>query len=728
MMRISRMKNPPSYLKSREVYEQRQNLLGYLRRDDFDRRVRRDGLNEDIFFDPQLRSALETAFKGKCAFCESYIGANGRVVHFRPLRHVRGNEEHEQDYYLWLAFEWRNLFYACDYCNKAKGDYFPIAGKRADYLATYDEVVRQEAALLIDPTAEDPSKHLKFLIDGSVKALSLKGSETISIFYLNRPKLVSGRNELFAEILESFNSRFYYKSLSNVLTTSSAYFGAALQILKRVAKDWLPGRLAIKGNNEAFIRNFDDALFQSDSSDWDRLNAILRGERDLGLDNEIDDEPVAFRQTAQYPFTKPIAKELESISISNFKIIENLSFQLPGSRTAKSGAPAIMILGENAAGKSSILCAIALALIGSRESQKFKKYFAGLVRSRNEGLFDQLDGSKVEVKVNFHFDINPAIFNYDPLSRSLVGSLDPSMVVLGYGARRFFNPKIKSHGGGMAARVKTLFDPLATIPYPGEWLRSQTGSRLDNIMAALRVVLALDDDDELIVEHDRLAVRANGSVTPIDALSEGYRSVFIMTVDIIRELLNHYDFLEEAQAIVLIDEIETHLHPRWKMQVMTSLRKVLPKVQFIVTTHDPLCIRGMDDGEVIVLQRDQNQRISILQDLPSVSGMTAEQLLVSDYFGLASTADPGTEIKLATISGDIVRRRPEDGGIEASIAVSTSNLIGRLTLGDTPTQQIIQSALIRYLEERESRIGNVGPELRYEAVDAVLKALSTPEV
>lgn len=189
--------------------------------------------------------------------------------------------------------------------------------------------------------------------------------------------------------------------------------------------------------------------------------------------------------------------------------------------------------------------------------------------SRDTNNFDQLDEHEVAVQINFFFERSPATFKYDPLSRAVSGPGDPAMIVLGYGARRFFDQRVKEHAAGAAARVKTLFDPLATIPYPGEWLRAQTGSRLDTVSAALRIVLALDDDDELIVEPERLAVRANGRVTPIDALSEGYRSVFVMTVDIIRELLNHWEHLEDAQAVVLIDELETHLHPRWKMQVMT---------------------------------------------------------------------------------------------------------------------------------------------------------------
>jgi len=195
-----------------------------------------------------------------------------------------------------------------------------------------------------------------------------------------------------------------------------------------------------------------------------------------------------------------------------------------------------------------------------------------------------------------------------------------------------------------------------------------------------------------------------------------------MTVDIIRELLEHWDNLEQAQAVVLIDELETHLHPRWKMQVMTSLRRVLPRVQFIVTTHDPLCLRGMDDGEVVVLQRDGRSCVRQIEDLPTVSGMSAEQLLTSDYFGLASTDDPGTELALARLAGDVVRRNTS-GGNEVAPSDAAMDLVSRLVVGDSQSQQIVQEAMVKYLEAREQRNGAPIAALRAEAVLAVIEAL-----
>ena len=136
-----------------------------------------------------------------------------------------------------------------------------------------------------------------------------------------------------------------------------------------------------------------------------------------------------------------------------------------------------------------------------------------------------------------------------------------------------------------------------------------------------------------------------------------------MTVDIIRELLVHYDNLEGASAVVLIDEIGTHLHPRWKMQIMTRLRSAFPKVQFIATTHDPLCLQGMYDGEVFVMGKDIEGRVGLVDDLPPVEGLRAEQLLTSQYFGLMST-NPAKERLYANYATLMVKRR--EGMLEAS--------------------------------------------------------------
>ena len=91
---------------------------------------------------------------------------------------------------------------------------------------------------------------------------------------------------------------------------------------------------------------------------------------------------------------------------------------------------------------------------------------------------------------------------------------------------------------------------------------------------------------------------------------------------------------------MLIDEIGAHLHPRWRLRIVTALRNLMPRIQFVVTTHDPLCLRGIVDGEVVVVRRNSEGDIVALTDLPPVTGLRIDQLLTSEHFGLGSTDDP----------------------------------------------------------------------------------------
>lgn len=722
MLRISRPKTIPAFLHSPKVLDERQKIFNYLRHDSTYRQERRDGLNEDLFFDSSFRDHLSHIFQGKCAFCETLLRDTGNILHFRPLRFGVEDETDYDEYYLWLAFEWRNIFYACPSCIKAKADKFPVEGGRGSFLATFDSIAKTEQSLLIDPTTEDPRKHLYYSTDGRLIPLTKKGLATIEVFHLNRENLRIERSDHIHHFLTMLSEQ-PRSDLGDIVNERSPHSGALQSILRRVLVLWRPNERPLRG--KYLINKFATIWSNASTLDLENLRKI-QTDIELGVNT-----PVQYQgEISQHSF-QPLrmrewsnnAGDISKITILNFKAIKLLEIELPLARSERAGAPALMILGENSVGKSSILTAIALAAIGTKEAKKFTKYFPDFIHSPRTERFDQLDQISIQVTVDFHFSGFNANLKYDPQRADVEGTTHPALKVLAYGPRRYFDTRKGKHKAGAASRVQTLFDPLATIPYPADWLRAQTGRRFHTIAAALRIILALDDEDELIIEPDHLAVRANGRVTPIDALSEGYRSVFAMTVDIIRELLDESDNLEQAQALVLIDELETHLHPRWKMQVMTSLRKVFPRVQFIVTTHDPLCLRGMDDDEVMVLQRDDQGRVYALDNLPSVRGMTAEQLLTSDYFGLASTTDPSTEIDLASLAGDVARASA-DGQIETKPSSATTELVNRLAIGDSPTEQVVQDALTRYLERRESEREILRPQLREEAVLAVLQALT----
>ena len=91
-----------------------------------------------------------------------------------------------------------------------------------------------------------------------------------------------------------------------------------------------------------------------------------------------------------------------------------------------------------------------------------------------------------------------------------------------------------------------------------------------------------------------LVIKKNGENFKLDQLSAGEKTLLMIVVDIARRLailnpsiINPSELLEKGTGIILIDEIDLHLHPQWQRIVIPSFRKTFPNCQFIVTTHSP---------------------------------------------------------------------------------------------------------------------------------------------
>ena len=109
-------------------------------------------------------------------------------------------------------------------------------------------------------------------------------------------------------------------------------------------------------------------------------------------------------------------------------------------------------------------------------------------------------------------------------------------------------------------------------------------------------------------------------VLPFDYLSDGMRSFIAMIADIAHRcvLLNpHYggDVLERTEGVVLIDELDLHLHPSWQKAVINGLRTTFPGIQFIISTHSPFLIQEAAQGQLIILDGCQVERITGADEL-----------------------------------------------------------------------------------------------------------------
>jgi uncharacterized protein (TIGR02646 family) len=715
----------PPFMGEPIVRDRREVLFDHLRLDPAARRQRRAPIDEEVFFSSPLQAAVAERCRHKCAYCESQE-TDHTVDHFRPYRNAKQFEDvSELDYYAWLAYEWDNLLLACRSCIRAKSDYFPTRAGRAPYLASFSEVRRLETALLIDPIHENPDRHFDFLLDGWCEPLTPKARVTVDLLGLNRADLISARHDDFLRLEMELQEWFASSQVAlKIFNAGRPFTGGRLNILKRLLRN-----VPFKGERiSGKLRQLPVLLFQKlkqEPEDGGRLSDALKSLRKEDADRTRTDPyggrpPRVERQrTARSVSPPPPAREVGRITLTNFKGITSLTIKAKIGRDTGYGAPCMMLLGENSAGKSSILQGIALALLGGPQARRLKIKPDDYLRNRAPDRWDQLNPEPAEVQVEFLHSEGVAKFTLDADGQRIMGHEPLATLVLGYGARRYFDPRRSSRPAGAYGRVRTLFDPLATIPYPGTWLNGLIGEDFEVVARPLREIFSLSNRDDLVQDKDgRICVVVENIPVPVERLSEGYRSIFTMVADIIRELLAYFPNLESAQAVVLIDEIETHLHPRWKMQVMRSLRRALPRVQFIATTHDPLCLRGMEDGEVVVLQRDQTGQIVMLENLPSLKGMRAEQLLTSDYFGLSSTVDPQTELDLARFA-----ERVAGSPVEEAVDLIT----GRLVLGESAAEQVVQEALQQFIRERDTPTGALRPTLRAEAVAAVLRALEQPD-
>ena len=99
----------------------------------------------------------------------------------------------------------------------------------------------------------------------------------------------------------------------------------------------------------------------------------------------------------------------------------------------------------------------------------------------------------------------------------------------------------------------------------------------------------------------------DGRILPFNYLSDGIRSFFAMIADIAHRcvLLNPFlgeNALKETEGIVLIDELDLHLHPAWQKIVISSLLRTFPKIQFITTTHSPFVIQETESGQLFLME------------------------------------------------------------------------------------------------------------------------------
>lgn len=218
---------------------------------------------------------------------------------------------------------------------------------------------------------------------------------------------------------------------------------------------------------------------------------------------------------------------------------------------------------------------------------------------------------------------------------------------------------------GRIPRFATLFKEDATLAEGEEWLKQLQYRSLEDRpddQKTLTTFLDFAGDSFLrqSVKIDRvdsygvwLRDSAN-RVIPLSDMSEGYRSALAMLIDIFRHMVAAYGtdgLVEESDGrrrvvrpgVVLIDEIDAHLHPEWQREIGFWLKEHFPLVQFIVTTHSPIVCQAADGGRIYHIPADRENlgpfRLSP-DDVRRIVAGKPDEILVSPAFGLPHTRSP----------------------------------------------------------------------------------------
>lgn len=133
----------------------------------------------------------------------------------------------------------------------------------------------------------------------------------------------------------------------------------------------------------------------------------------------------------------------------------------------------------------------------------------------------------------------------------------------------------------------------------------------------------------------------------IEQLSEGYKIVIAMVADLaarIAEANPDMDNPLNSTGIVLVDEVDLHLHPRWQRDILSQLTKVFPNIQFVVSTHSPVIVVGAAEIAQVINLNKINEDENLIYDHTYISNVG--QVLLSDLFGLNYLYSPEWDDKI----------------------------------------------------------------------------------
>lgn len=315
---------------------------------------------------------------------------------------------------------------------------------------------------------------------------------------------------------------------------------------------------------------------------------------------------------------------LNNINIKNFFSIKDLSVE------NISDKKEIYILGENGDGKTLFLQAIAVALKGSQRDgqeifRKIKNEYNLSIEDTNKNIYN---GLEIEYKNLF-----------------------------AYGANRNNNCQMLEDESGFL----TLFDNKLDLKNPLKWLQKidykenrgdETLLSVNDAKNLLKVLL--NSDVEIDISPDNVVFKEKGSIVSFEQLSAGYKGVITILADLLVRLSENQPYVKDIKnfkGIVLIDEVELHLHPKWKYDFVKKIRSVFPNIQFIMTTHSPTVLLGASKEAVFYKIYKEGGEVHISNQILN-EGYTNNTLLSSPLFDMDTVKSRHYDLDKKSLSND----------------------------------------------------------------------------
>jgi AAA15 family ATPase/GTPase len=377
-------------------------------------------------------------------------------------------------------------------------------------------------------------------------------------------------------------------------------------------------------------------------SDEDFAKDIERVEkyRNQTLTNEIwQESQVLLEEFKLSQYTKThLNNALSRLYVSNFQGIKDATIEdLPLNKRW------IFLTGENGFGKTSVLRAIAKGLVGDESYvQPMPKNAQILLNGFiNNKPFRNNSSEKTEVKI--------PIATYG-VSRFQLTASDQTA-----SERSQQRTYSLFHDDGQLINIEQ--ELITTFAYNKPRFEQLRNVFLKIIPNLKNIEIDKTNGSPKVRYYEKDEQNRTYEAVSLNELAAGYRSILTMIGDMVIRLSENKEAIKDISAIVLIDELDAHLHPKYQYELPKLLSDVFPKIQFIVTTHSPIPILGLpEDNQPIVLTVERNLEKGITIDRKDddfdIRQLNPEALLTSPIFNFQTLFARGAKVETIIPTSD----------------------------------------------------------------------------